>query len=148
MHITNTQIENLIDKKYVGRGKPYFKDRLVELTSVTHTNVTAKCVGTRIYSITLVQDNGALSGECSCPAFEDYGPCKHMAAVAFAVMAYETSGYTPSRDYYSLTKRYKHIEQLLMKKSKAELIAILMHVLQDDPDLQWMIEEDIDDDAW
>ncbi len=96
MHLTDTHISALIEERYRQRGREYFLQGMVEITTVTETRVTAKCAGTRLYKTMLELKNGTLSGECSCPAFEDFGPCKHMAAACYAVMAENKAGYAPS----------------------------------------------------
>jgi uncharacterized Zn finger protein len=140
MHLTDSLIATLIDERYRERGKHYFQQGMVELTKISATQVKAKCAGTRVYKTTLKLDNGTLSGQCSCPAFTDFGPCKHMAAVAYAVMASKKAGYAPSEAYKWRKEEYKHLENQLMKKSKNELIMLIMQILDDDPNLKWMFE--------
>src|SRR5690606_27116197 len=129
----------LIDECYRQRGREYFAQGMVELIGVTETKVTAKCAGTRLYKTKLELKNGALSGECSCPAFEDFGPCKHMAAVCYAVMAKNKAGYAPSEDYEWRKDECERVEKHLMKKSKTELVGMIMQIIDGEPDLKWMV---------
>lgn len=84
MHLTDTHISSLIEERYVQRGREYYAQGMVDLITISETKVIAKCAGTRHYKTKLELKNGVLSDECSCPAFEDFGPCKHMAAVCYA----------------------------------------------------------------
>lgn len=140
MQIKPFQIVNLIEERYRVRGMDYFRKGMVELISVSAEKVTARCAGTRIYKTLLELDHGKLVGECTCPAFEDFGPCKHRAAVAHAVM---TKDYAPSKDYDAQKEETKRIEAYLMGRSKNQLVAMMMQIMHEDSDLQCMIEQEI-----
>lgn len=142
MQITPQHIIDLIDERYRERGMQILRDGMVELLQVTDHTVTAKCLGSRMYKIELELDDGKLVGDCTCPAFEDFGPCKHMAAVAHAV---RQPSYTPSEQYQDQKEEAERIENHLMEKSKSQLVSMIMQVMCDDPDLQWMIEQEIED---
>jgi len=43
--------------------------------------------GSQVYRARLVGSGRALSGTCDCPAFDDWGFCKHLVAVALTVNA-------------------------------------------------------------
>ncbi len=90
MHLTLTALKNLIDDIYIKRGKDYFQDGSVAILDRSKDRVSARILGSRKYRTSLWWEGSELDGECSCPAYEDFGPCKHMAALGFAVMA-ETS---------------------------------------------------------
>ncbi len=145
MRLTDSLISGLIEERYRERGKQYFMQGMVELTKVGETEVKAKCAGTRVYKTLLELDHGKLVGECSCPAFEDFGPCKHMAAVAYAVMAKNKAGYAPSEEYEWRKDECERVEKHLMKKSKAELVGLVMQIIDDDPDLKWMVEREMEE---
>jgi uncharacterized Zn finger protein len=145
MKLTDSLIVTLIEERFRQRGMDYFVQGMVELTTITDTKVTAKCAGTRLYNTKLELKNGVLSGECSCPAFVDFGPCKHMAAVCYAVMEKHKAGYSPSKEYEWRKEEWEHFEKHLMKKSKGDLVLLIMQLMQDEPDLQWIIEQEIED---
>jgi uncharacterized Zn finger protein len=144
MRLTDSHLSTLIEERYLKRGRGYFAQGMVELTQVTPTKVTAKCAGTRLYKTRLELKNNILSGECSCPAFTDFGPCKHMAAVGYAVMAKHKTGYTPSEEYAWRRDESIRLEKHLTQKTKAELVMLLMQIMQDDPELQWMLEREME----
>jgi uncharacterized Zn finger protein len=145
MHLTDSLLSSLIEERYRKRGREYFTQGMVDLTSVTPSKVTAKCAGTRLYKTRLELKNAALSGECSCPAFTDFGPCKHMAAVGYAVMAKHKTGYAPSEAYAYRKEECSRLEKHLTRKTKAELVMLIMQLMQEDTDLLWMIEEEMEE---
>lgn len=145
MQLTDSLIAALIEERYRQRGREYFSQGMVELTTVTATKITAKCAGTRLYKTRMELKDGKLSGDCSCPAFEDFGPCKHMAAACYAVIAKNKAGYAPSEEYSWRKEECERFEKHLMKKNKAELMALIMQIIQDEPDLQWMVEREMEE---
>ncbi len=133
MHITPAHLENLVEERYRKRGEQYYADGIVELTSVTDKKAVAKCAGTRLYTTTINLNGNSLSGKCSCPAFDDFGPCKHMAATAYAVM--NKKNYAPSEAFHDIKEMDEQLQRVLQRKTKAELIDIIYQYVADDPDL-------------
>lgn len=73
--------------KVFARGESYCRDGLVAIIDADPKRVRAQVSGSEDYR-TVVTGRGAdISGECSCPAFQDHVPCKHMAATALAANA-------------------------------------------------------------
>lgn len=76
------------------RGKKYFRDQRVKITSTTFDTVTAIVRGVSPYHVTLWIKEDELDADCSCPhAYQGYF-CKHMVATGMAVHAY--IGETPT----------------------------------------------------
>src|SRR5215471_10453982 len=69
------------------RGQAYHDDGLVTITSIGPQRVVARVAGTEDYRTELTGRGEEIDGECSCPAFEEWGFCKHMVAVALAANA-------------------------------------------------------------
>jgi uncharacterized Zn finger protein len=69
------------------RGSAYAREGLVRLISVTATDVRAEVSGTEVYPARLSGAGRVFSGACVCPAFADWGFCKHLVAVALVVNA-------------------------------------------------------------
>ena len=44
----------------------------------------AQVAGTEDYRVNLIGKGETIKGECTCPAFDDYGFCKHMVATALS----------------------------------------------------------------
>lgn len=93
MHVTIEQIKQLIA---LSRGKKYAESKDVQFVTVQLKKVTAKVLGNYVYKVTLLLNGSLLQDSCSCLAFSDYGPCKHLAAVAFALQELQTTGYQES----------------------------------------------------
>ncbi len=87
MQITEPDLELLVDEPYRSRGARYAREGLVELLQSDDNSARARVHGTHHYRVSLAWEDGALSGDCACPAFEDRGPCKHMAALGYALIA-------------------------------------------------------------
>jgi uncharacterized Zn finger protein len=66
------------------RGEAYHRDGRVELLAIEPRRVLAQVAGTEDYRVNLLGKGETIKGECTCPAFHDYGFCKHMVATALA----------------------------------------------------------------
>lgn len=79
-------------EKVYERGSAYHRRGLVRLMALGDERVLAKVEGTEDYRTIVTGAGARISGECSCPAFEDAGFCKHMVAVALAANEAKPSG--------------------------------------------------------
>ncbi|MCX7361543.1 MAG: SWIM zinc finger family protein [Alphaproteobacteria bacterium] len=70
--------------KVFDRGKAYHRKGRAEILSVDSARVLAQVEGSDDYRTVLTGRGKKIGGECSCPAFGDWGICKHMVAVALA----------------------------------------------------------------
>ncbi len=70
--------------KVFTRGSNYFEDGLVEIFSLGRCRVRARVNGSEPYMVDLARDGDEFEGHCSCPAYRDFGFCKHMVASALA----------------------------------------------------------------
>jgi uncharacterized Zn finger protein len=143
MKLSQAQISTLIDDRYIERGRAYLKAGLVELTRVTPATVAARCAGTRVYTTSLSLRNGKLSGTCTCPAAYEFGPCKHMAATALAVMA-QPDGYRPSPVVTARAAQASRLEQKLMRMSKKALADLVMQLIADEDELDDILSDNIE----
>jgi uncharacterized Zn finger protein len=80
-------LRDLAGPKVFARGQDYYCDGQVEILVVDAKRVLAQVSGTEDYRTELRGRGKKINGECSCPAFEDWGFCKHMVAVALAANA-------------------------------------------------------------
>lgn len=74
------------------RGEAYARGGHVEIVRMEPARVVARVSGTELYRTVVSGQGKRIGGECSCPAFEDRGFCKHMVAVALAVNAAPEGG--------------------------------------------------------
>jgi uncharacterized Zn finger protein len=80
-------LRQIAGDKVFERGEEYFSDGQVEILSVEPGRVLAQVAGTEDYRTVLTGRAAKIGGECSCPAFGDWGFCKHMVATALAANA-------------------------------------------------------------
>lgn len=77
-------LRKLAGDKVFERGEDYHADRQVEILSLEPKRVLAQVAGSDDYRTVLTGRGKKIGGECSCPAFTDWGFCKHMVATALA----------------------------------------------------------------
>jgi tetratricopeptide (TPR) repeat protein len=70
--------------KVFTRGEEYHRDGQVDLLAVERDRVLARVLGSEDYRTVLRGRGKNIRGECSCPAFRDWGFCKHLVATALA----------------------------------------------------------------
>lgn len=80
-------LRELAGEKVYARGEAYHRGGQVEILAIEPKRVLAQVAGTEDYRTVLTGRGTAIDGECSCPAFEDWGFCKHMVATALAANA-------------------------------------------------------------
>lgn len=78
-------LRTLAGDKVFARGEDYHRDGQVEILSVERGRVLAQVMGTEDYRTVLTGRGKTIGGECSCPAYSDWGFCKHMVATALTV---------------------------------------------------------------
>jgi len=74
-------------EKVFTRGEAYHRDRHVEVLVIEPRRVVADVLGSEIYRSEVSLVRGRLSGHCSCPAYSEWGFCKHLVATALAATA-------------------------------------------------------------
>lgn len=80
-------LRDLAGDKVFARGQAYHRDGQVAIRTIEPRRILAHVAGTEDYRTEVIGRGEDIGGECSCPAFEDLGFCKHMVAVALAVNA-------------------------------------------------------------
>lgn len=141
MNLTKSQLKHYVDERYIERGRGYFNQGLVVLDTVTTNFVKAHCAGSRVYKVTLTLNGRKLEGICTCPAFADIGPCKHIAATALTVMADRNSQYSSSPASIEQIDQYHTIRKHLLGLSKPELVELLLQFAGDE-EITWLLDEE------
>jgi uncharacterized Zn finger protein len=77
-------LRELAGAKVFARGAAYYRDGQVQILAIKPGRVLAQVAGTEDYRTELTGDGEDIDGECSCPAFDDWGFCKHLVATALA----------------------------------------------------------------
>ncbi len=84
--ISRSTLKLLAGGRSFSRGEEYHNGGLVESLAVDQDRATAVVHGTRTYRCKLKASGESLQGDCTCPAFEDAGFCKHLVAVGLAII--------------------------------------------------------------
>ena len=119
----------LAGDKVFTRGKDYYRDGAVEILSIDRGRVLARVEGTDDYRTEITGRGTQIGGECSCPAFGDWGFCKHMVATALAANA---AGNPPEAEGADPLSR---IRDHLKVKSVDALVQIIIDLAERDPTL-------------
>lgn len=144
MKLNYKDIRDLVKKTYLSRGRDYFKKGAVKIKSDKDSCVKSEVVGTDVYQVVLKHNGQYLNGKCSCPAYKNYGPCKHMAATCFTVIHSDRKEYRKSLGYSDNIYEQANCKKLLLKKEKKDLVSIIMSFSGEHPE----ITEDLEDEEY
>lgn len=130
---------SFIDDRYFKRGKQIAKEGAIILDKISPERIEAYAIGTSIYQVNLFRaaNSKQLMGTCNCPAFLDFGPCKHIAATG---LAYLQAGYKPNEWCYEQIDALKKTLEFLHKQPKQELINIIMDCVAQNEELLYFIQ--------
>lgn len=129
--LTETDIRNWVGESSLAKGSPYFRNGSIINPHRQGEWLKGQCIGSAAhpYRVTIKLDpKGISEGHCSCPV-GDYGRCKHVAALLLA--------------WVNDPAIFTEIEELrasLEKRTKEELIALLLRMLDRQPDLENLLE--------
>ena len=118
-------LRGLAGDKVFARGEAYHRDGQVRLLAIEARRVLAQVAGTDDYRTVLTGRGKRIDGECSCPAFEDWGFCKHMVAVALAANAAGGDG--------DADGALARIRDHLKKKGVDALVGMIVDLAEQDP---------------
>ncbi|MFZ0600335.1 MAG: DUF6880 family protein [Roseiarcus sp.] len=110
------------------RGEAYYREGRVEILAFEPRRVLARVTGTEDYRVNLLGAGETIKGECNCPAFDDYGFCKHMVATALAANA---TGPAHEQSSGVLARIRAYLED----KSNGVLVAMIVELAERDPAL-------------
>ena len=122
-------LRELADEKVFARGAAYHRDGQVEILSITPGRVLAQVAGTEDYRTELRGKGRDIDGECSCPAFEDWGFCKHLVATAL------TANSLGSGALEQASSRFAKIREHLRAKGVEGLVEMVVGLAERDPSL-------------
>ena len=103
-------LRRLAGDRILDRGEAYHREGRVAIVAIEGGRVLAHVIGTEDYWTEIIARNKALGGECSCPAFEDVGLCKHIVAVALAANA--VTGDEEIKVIGALTRLWERLRQV------------------------------------
>lgn len=128
------RLRKLAGDKVFARGKDYFEDGQVEILIVEPKRVVAQVAGTEDYRTELKDSSKSIDGRCSCPAFMDWGFCKHMVAVALTINAMGKGAETESAGTLSRIREY------LKEQGVDVLVGMIMDLAERDAALLRKLE--------
>ncbi len=117
-------LRKLAGDKVFARGEAYHRGHQVQILAIDSKRVLARVAGTEDYRTELAGRGKTIGGACSCPAFEDWGFCKHM--VATALTANEAGGAVEGDG--ALARIRKHLKS----KRVDALVDIIMELAERD----------------
>jgi uncharacterized Zn finger protein len=127
-------LRDVAGEKVFARGAAYHEDGQVEIITLDRTRVLARVIGSEVYRCELVGMGKKFSGECSCPAFSDWGFCKHLVATALAA-----SGLGPGA-LEQVSGRFAKIREYLRAKGVEGLVEMVVGLAERDPSLLKQLE--------
>jgi len=80
-------LRDLAGEKVFARGEAYHRGGHVRILSAEAGRLLARVEGTEDYRTEITGRGERIAGACTCPAFHDWGFCKHMVALALAANA-------------------------------------------------------------
>lgn len=123
------KLRELAGETVFARGEAYNRAGKVELLLVDATRVLARVTGSDRYRTELGGQGRAISGRCSCRAFEDWGFCKHMVATGLAANATAEAGGPPAEDPFSRIRRHLRAQGL------DALVELVVGIAEEDENL-------------
>lgn len=94
--------------KVFARGEAYHRDGQVRILEFEARRVLAEVAGSEHYRTVLTGRGANFDGECSCPAFDDSGFCKHMVATALAANVAGSEDEVAGADLVTQIRRHLH----------------------------------------
>ncbi len=125
------EFEGRFQDKILDRGRRYFEEDRVDDPIIVDGVVLAKVHGTATYSVEFDPERMML--RCTCPYFDTYGNCKHLAALLYRL--------ADDPEVESLDETIRILE----KKSKKELVALLKSIMRAEPKFRHLLTGDLGD---
>jgi len=122
-------LRDLAGDTVFARGEAYHRGGQVQILIVEPKRVLAQVAGTEDYRTELRGRGRDIGGDCSCPAFKDWGFCKHMVAVALA--ANDLGADAEAEGAGVLSRIRDHLKQ----KSVDTLAGMIVELAERDPAL-------------
>lgn len=124
-----SMLREIAGDKVFARGVEYHKNGQVEIISIDSARVLAKVIGSEVYRSELEGTGKKFSGECSCPAFSDWGFCKHLVATALTANDLEPGAMEQA------ASRFSKIRDHLRARGIETLVEMIMGLAERDPAL-------------
>ncbi len=122
-------LREIAGEKVFARGVAYHEDKQVEIVAIDKAHVLAKVIGSEVYRSELAGAGKKFTGECSCPAFSDWGFCKHLVATAL------TANELGPEATEQVAGRLERVREHLRAKGVEPLVAMIMGLAERNPSL-------------
>ena len=109
-------------EKMFARGEAYHLDGLVDLFGVDGDRIVARVFGSETYLVEIRSRGRGHAGTCTCPAFDDYGVCKHVIATALTYNELTASGRV------AIGSRFAGIRDRLARMSREALTELVLQL--------------------
>ncbi|MBQ1543065.1 hypothetical protein C5708_07180 [Caulobacter sp. CCUG 60055] len=133
-HIDIEALREALGDRLFARGEAYFADGRVEIVGVDGDVVVAHVKGEEVYAVEFA--GGVADSRCSCPAFEDWGLCKHLAAVALTARDLDAGRVQAARH------RLARLREGLEIEDKDGLVELLVRLARRHPAVLRALEQD------
>ncbi len=127
--ITEPALEEVAGDRSFARGVEYFRSGAVERLVFRDGRISARVVGTDVYSVKLWPEGRRLEWDCTCPMGADGEFCKHLVATGLAWLA---RGNVPDEQ---APAELQAIRAFLEGSDKQVLVEMLVERAIDDGDL-------------
>jgi len=122
-------LREVAGEKVFARGVAYHEDGQVEIITFEKIRVLARVIGSEVYRCELLGAGKKFSGGCSCPAFSDWGFCKHLVATALAANSLGPGALEQA------SSRFAKIREHLRAKGIEGLVEMVVGLAERDPSL-------------
>ncbi len=123
--ITNDMIKEMYDRTTYQRGLTYFNQRRVTEIRYNEARNTwlAEVEGTRLYKVGVELFDQHIYTSCSCPAYKQYGECKHEVAVLLELMTLENkTEFSKQMEIRQKNREYEDTKRLIDAFSQQQYI--------------------------
>ena len=127
-------LRKLAGDKVYARGVAYHANGQVEIVTIEPNRVVAEVTGSEVYRSELNGSGEHFSGGCSCPAFSDWGFCKHLVATALAANAVDAGVLAQQ------SSRENRLREYLRGKTVDQLVDMIMGIAERESDLRRELE--------
>jgi uncharacterized Zn finger protein len=122
-------LRDVAGEKAFARGAAYHEDDRVEIVALDMNRVQARVMGSEVYRCDMAWTGRKFSGQCSCPAFPEWGFCKHLVATALTA-----NGLQPGA-LKLISSRFARIREHLRAKGIDRLVEMVVRLAEHDPSL-------------
>ncbi len=99
--IREFNVQEEVSEAVYQRGVDYHKQRLVRLISATDSQISLNVMGSEPYKVEFFLKRNKFSYDCDCPAYFNWGTCKHIVASDLFVKNSNPSLFVPKNEEVS-----------------------------------------------